>query len=156
MVDGLLDVATADAAYAREFTPAQSLVVQALARADPPTLDQAGQNDSDDSGETDATAISYHEARAMRERYEALLSKAEYLKTIGSLVDAESVRRAAFTTGRQSMQSIMALKSRLDPLLSTEPDAHKRSLIWDRELRQICTEMAAGRENAINSVMTEH
>ena len=109
----------------------------------------------EDGGQSDNTET-YAAARTVRERYEALLSKAEYLKTIGNLVDAEAVRRAAFTTGRQAMQSIMSLRHRLDPLLSTEPDAHKRGLIWDKELRQICTEMAAGRENAINSVMTAH
>ena len=109
----------------------------------------------EDGGQSDNTET-YAAARTVRERYEALLAKAEYLKTMGSLVDAEAVRRAAFNTGRQAMESVMALRHRLDPLLSTEPDAHKRGLIWDKELRQICTEMAAGRENAINSVMTEH
>ena len=105
----------------------------------------------EDGGQSDNTET-YAAARTVRERYEALLSKAEYLKTIGNLVDAEAVRRAAFTTGRQAMQSIMSLRHRLDPLLAGESDPAKRAAIWDKELRQICSEMARGRENAVNSV----
>ena len=94
----------------------------------------------------------FQKARAASETERAILLRLEREKLEGSLVDAESVRRAAFTVGRQSMQSVMALKYRLDPLLSSESDSNKRAQIWDRELRQICSEMASARADAVQTV----
>lgn len=126
--DGKLDVAEADAAC-QNLDPARSRIVEAL--------EEVRHADTAD----DATD-SYQAARHTHAKYLALAAKAEYLKTIGALVDAEAVRKIAFTSSRQAMQSIMAIRHRIDPMLAGESDEAKRSAIWDTELRAICSEIA--------------
>ena len=116
------------------------------------TPDESGPDMPDDANFFEK----FQKARAESEAERAKILRFEREKMEGSLVDAAAVRRAAFTVGRQSMQSVMALRFRLDPLLAGESDPARRAVIWEAELRALCDGMARGRENAIISVMTEH
>ena len=88
-------------------------------------------------------------ARAEAEAERATLLRIEREEKEGLVCDAEAVRKASFNTSRPAMSAIMNLRFRIDPLLMGEPDAAKRSEIWDLELRAVCDEIIRSSDAAI-------
>jgi DNA-binding transcriptional ArsR family regulator len=60
----------------------------------------------------------------------------------GEPFQAAAVRQRAFRCARTGRDGAMAIQYRLGPLLAAETDPAKRAEMWDRELRQLCEELA--------------
>lgn len=84
--------------------------------------------------------VSFAEARARREHYQALKAQREYEQLVGMLADTASVRRVATAAGTAIRTAIEALWDRLAPEVApvTDPDAvqailqsHGESLLLD-------------------------
>jgi len=88
-----------------------------------------------------ATIGSYSEQRALLTSYKAQLAKIELDKASGAVIDAETVKREAFSTARRVRDSILNLPDRIAPLVATADDVHAIRTILDTELRKALTEL---------------
>lgn len=78
----------------------------------------------------------YEQARTERMLWLARQSQLNYERGSGKLVDAESVRQAAFEKARLVRDSLLNISARISPLLAAEKDTKKVHEILDREIRQ--------------------
>ena len=90
----------------------------------------------------DRIGKTFAEARAVKERYAALKSKAEYEQMIGKLVDAEDVRRAALDAGAWFRARIETLPDQLAAELAPETDPARCHAILADHLHQLLAELA--------------
>jgi hypothetical protein len=88
-----------------------------------------------------ADALSYQDARAMKERFLALQAKADYERSIAELVPAADIRIAGLNLGTLLRTSLEGLPDRLSAELAalSEPEAIRARLVEHVEdlLRQI-------------------
>jgi len=89
------------------------------------------QDDDDTFG-----AAQYSKARAVREHYQARLSKLEYEEKIGSLVSKDEVKIATFNAHRSMRDAMLNLPDRLAAMLAAETDAAKCYEILATEIRK--------------------
>ena len=104
--------------------------------------DQQKQNESLQVFDDDDGLPSYSQSRAVKESYLAKLKKLEYEKERGSLIDAEEVKRNAYTSGKLVQQKMLAIPDRLAGQLAgmTDVSAIKRVLV--DEIRYALSEVA--------------
>lgn len=69
--------------------------------------------------------LSYADARAVRENYQARLAKLLYEEKMGRLVDSETVERQAFEMGRLVRQAVMTVPDRYGHELAAETDVNR-------------------------------
>jgi hypothetical protein len=89
----------------------------------------------------------YTESRARAEFERANLLALERRQRAGELLDAAEVRREAFALARTVRDGMLALPSRVAPLLAAESDPNKCGLILRAEIEHVLTALAdAGSE----------
>lgn len=85
----------------------------------------------------------YAQSRAIREAYEARLSKLEFEVKTGKLINADEVRVAAFNVGRITRDKLMGLPDRVSSILSGLSDSHEIHKLLSAEIRLICEELSS-------------
>lgn len=92
--------------------------------------------------------LSYADARAVRENYQARLSKLAYEERMGRLVDSETVRRQAFELGRLLRSAVLVIPDRISHELAAEGDSNKVHLKLSQALiealEQVANDPSAG------------
>ena len=89
---------------------------------------------------------SYQEARAIKEALGARMARLEYEERLGQLVSAKEVRREAFRRGRTLRDRLMALPSRVGPLMAAELSAKGVRALLDREIRAVLDDVLGKEE----------
>lgn len=94
----------------------------------------------------------YLQSRAIREAYEARLSKLDYEVRTGKLVNVDEVKVVAFNTARMARDKLMNMPDRLAPLLAGISDSHEIHRLLSAEVRLICEELSndASKSNRSN------
>ena len=89
----------------------------------------------------DSASVSFAQSRAVREALSARILRLEYDEKVGTLVDAEEARTAAFNTGRRTRELLQAIPDRIAPELEgrTREDIHR---LLSEEIRRICEEVS--------------
>jgi hypothetical protein len=82
------------------------------------------------------SGLSFHEARTLKERYNAALLKIELDEKTGVLVKAEQVRISAFNQARQVRDSLLNISDRISPILAAEKDQMRVAELLTAEIRQ--------------------
>lgn len=141
--DGTIDVAKADAAWARNTNQAQQ---RKPAKHSAPQRQQTRNHVDAESGAGGTTPINngpdFAQSRAVKEAYNARLAKLEYEEKSGALVRVDSVKVAWFNVLRVLRDRMLNLPARLAPMLATETDAKRVRELLDTELRQILNDAA--------------
>jgi hypothetical protein len=91
---------------------------------------------------SDRVPSNYAAARAVRETYLARLSKLEYERASGKLVDVDEVRAAVFQKARTTRDGMMAIPSRVAPILAALTDPAKIHDVLLEEIRRVCFELS--------------
>jgi len=138
--DGLVDVEASQALLAAASDPDKEGVRQRHAR----NRQSAGAGDATKASQNDSTYQLLTKHRAAAEYNRAELLRLELEEKEERLVDSEVVRRRAMQLARKAREAIMNLRHRIDPELMAETDSAKRAVIWDRELRAACEDLARG------------
>lgn len=96
-------------------------------------------------GEIDSAAesISMADARAMKERYLALMAKLEYEMESGKLIEAEDARRAAFAAARKARDMLLTMADRLAPVVAGLSDQFQCHQAITAEVRRVCDELSS-------------
>jgi hypothetical protein len=84
----------------------------------------------------------YYIARAVRERYQAMLAKLEYEERTGKLVSAEEVRAKAFAAGRRLRDRLQTMADRVATLTAATSDRAKCHRIVMAEVNRALDELA--------------
>ena len=145
MREGTIDIAEADAACLEHLNPARSSVISSIPvpAPAPAAATPAAPTQNAEPADTADMPISYHAARTMREKYEALGAKAEYLQTLGELVEAAPLQQASRELGREVRDALLNIAARIAPLVAAETDPRKVDEMLTQELRQVCDHLAA-------------
>jgi hypothetical protein len=69
--------------------------------------------------------LSYADARAVRENYQARLAKLLYEEKMGRLVDSETVEKQAFEAGRLVRQAVLTVPDRYGHELAAETEVNR-------------------------------
>ncbi len=86
---------------------------------------------------TEVKGPTYAQSRAIREAYQAQLSKLDFQERSGQLLLAADVRREAFMQGRRIRDTILAIPDRYAAVLAAETDEVKIKQFLERELRKL-------------------
>ena len=101
-----------------------------------PTL--ASQPRGGDAG-TDTLA----DARAMKEKYLALMARLEYELESGKLIESEAASRAAFSAARKARDMLLTIADRLAPVVAGLSDQFECHRVITSEVRRVCDELSA-------------
>lgn len=129
------------------------ITVNANGKIDPKKADREWEANTDPSrnaprNDAEASTASGHglppyaQSRAIREAYEARLSKLEYEVKTGKLVNADEVRVAAFNIGRMTRDKLIGLPDRVSSILAGISDSHEIHRLLSAEIRLICEELS--------------
>ena len=77
----------------------------------------------------------YSQSRAVKEAYQARLSRLIYEEKKGSLVNVDEVKFEAFRRARMARDQILAVPDRVAPILAAEDDEDRIQEILESELR---------------------
>ena len=125
--DGKIDSAHADIQWARNTE-----------RHAPPVA-QRGQ-DEDDGGAFGGSQ--YTKARAVREHYQARLTKIDYEERVAKLVPKDAVEVAAYNTFRQFRDHMLNIPDRIAAMVAAESEAARCYEIIAVEIRRALNEFA--------------
>jgi hypothetical protein len=155
--DGSIDVAKSDAAWERNTNPAQQRkpdpvpVKPATAPnkpAPPPNLPtppvrQPTQRPAEpEPGPSAAGMPNYQMSRAVRETYNAKLTRLDYEERTGKLLNAEDVAKEAFAMARRVRDRLLNIPSRMASVLASETDSKAIELLLSQELRIALEELS--------------
>lgn len=101
-------------------------------------------DDADDVVFVDGEAMPLGKAKALKETYLARLRKLEFEVKSGTLVDAETVKKAVFDLSRQDRDSWANWPARVSPLMAAElgVDQVKLAVVLEKYVRQQLAERA--------------
>lgn len=88
------------------------------------------------------------QSRAVREAFQARLSKLEYERAVGKVVDADRVKADAFKVARQVRDSLLNIPDRVAAELAAETNAARVHARLSAELRQVLAGLAASSQAA--------
>lgn len=154
LVDGKVDVSTADRDWPANTNPGQLAVnSQAAAMQSDPEAgleapedgDEGTQNGGAGGEQKPSTTAQYGAARAIREGYAARRAKIDYEKEIGQLVDVDAVRAAAFKLARTARDSLLSMPDRIAPILAGESNQFEVHRIMSEEIRRVCNDIASAK-----------
>ena len=77
----------------------------------------------------------YSQSRAVKEAYQARISRLIYEEKKGSLVNVNEVKFEAFRRARMARDQILAVPDRVAPILAAEDDEDRIQEILESELR---------------------
>lgn len=87
-------------------------------------------------------AASFADARAHREKYQALLAQLDYEERAGKLIDAEVARTAAFKVAREARNALLELPDRLAAELAGIDSQFECHKLLTTEIRLVCDQLA--------------
>jgi hypothetical protein len=90
-------------------------------------------------GQRVSAAPSYAQSRAIREAYQARLSKLEFEEKSGRLVEIEKVKAEAFKVARMVRDGLLNLPDRISHELAHETDPARAHKLLSDEIRMILT-----------------
>lgn len=90
-----------------------------------------------------AGADTLADARALKEKYLALMAKLEYELESGQLIEAESAKRAAFSAARKARDMLLTVADRLAPVVAGLADQFECHRVITAEVRRVCDELSA-------------
>jgi hypothetical protein len=130
--DGKIDAAQADIQWARNT------------EKHAPPVTQRGQQDDDDGGAMAGSfgGSQYTKARAVREHYQARLTKIEFEERVGKLVSKDEVEVAAFNKFRQFRDHMLNIPDRIAAMVAAESEAARCYEIIAIEIRKALNEFA--------------
>lgn len=104
--------------------------------------DQGNEPDVQQHATTVSAAPSYAQSRAIREAYQARLSKLEFEEKSGKLIDANEVKVRAFRMARNARDALMTLPDRLAPILASSTDVHEVHKLLLEDIERMCKRIA--------------
>jgi len=107
-----------------------------------PYAPASGRRTDDDEDGSGFSASQYTKARAVREHYQARLSKLEYEEKVGSLVSKAEVTAAAFNKFREFRDHLLNIPDRIAAMLAAETEAAKCYEILAVEIRKSLNDFA--------------
>lgn len=157
--DGSIDQFKADAAWERNTNPAQQRkpdpvpVMPAPAPDKPvpvpppnppaPSVRQSIQRPAEqEPGPSAAGAPNYQISRAVRETYNAKLTRLDYEERTGKLLNAEDVAKEAFAVARRVRDRLLNIPSRMASVLASETDSKAIERLLSQELRIALEELS--------------
>ena len=128
-------------------------------KIDPAIADQEWEANTDQSrnpsraakaaeGDAEATSSSvgglppYAQSRAIREAYEARLSKLDFEVKSGKLISADEVRVVAFNAARMARDKMLGLPDRVSSILAGINDGNEINRLLSAEIRLMCEELS--------------
>ena len=81
-------------------------------------------------------------SRAVRETYNAKLTRLDYEERTGKLLNAEDVAKEAFALARRVRDRLFNIPSRMASVLASETDSKAIELLLSQELRIALEELA--------------
>jgi hypothetical protein len=136
---GKIDPEVADREWALNTDPAQ--------QRDTEQAQEAPQGRQVGPRERDASAVgvpSYSQSRAIKEAYQARISKLQFEEMTGKLVSSDAVKVEAFRRARMTRDQILSVPDRVAPVIAAESDERKVREILDTELRNALEVLADG------------
>lgn len=155
--DGTINPSMADAAWERNTNPAQQrkpdpvpVPLQVPVKpATPPTappappVRQPFQRPAEAEPVPNAAgAPNYQISRAVRETYNAKLTRLDYEERTGKLLNAEDVAKEAFALARRVRDRLLNIPSRMASVLASETDSKSIEALLSQELRIALEELA--------------
>ncbi|MEO5363840.1 MAG: hypothetical protein H7838_09495 [Magnetococcus sp. DMHC-8] len=87
-------------------------------------------------------APNYQISRAVRETYNAKLTRLEYEEKTGKLLNAEEVAKEAFALARRVRDRLLNIPSRMASVLASETDSKTIEALLSQELRIALEELS--------------
>ena len=149
--DGTIDPVKADAAWERNTSPAQQrkpdptppTPVPVPAKPSAPPVRQPTQRPAEsDAGPSTTGMPNYQMSRAVRETYNAKLTRLDYEERTGKLLNAEDVAKDAFAVARRVRDRLLNIPSRMASVLASETDSKAIERLLIQELRVALEELA--------------
>ncbi|MEO5333838.1 MAG: hypothetical protein H7839_17635 [Magnetococcus sp. YQC-5] len=158
--DGTIDPSGADAAWERNTSPAQQrkpapapIPVKSAPVSDkpaptptnppvPPVRQPPQRPAEPEAGPSTAGMPNYQMSRAVRETYNAKLTRLEYEEKTGKLLNAEDVAKEAFALARRVRDRLLNIPSRMASVLASETDSKAIELLLSQELRIALEELS--------------
>ncbi|MBF0399659.1 MAG: hypothetical protein HQL90_02710 [Magnetococcales bacterium] len=151
--DGTIDPAKANVAWERNTSPAQQRKPEpVLVRPAPdptpakpplPSVRQPSQRPAEqDAGPSVAGMPNYQMSRAVRETYNAKLTRLDYEERTGKLLNAEDVAKEAFALARRVRDRLLNIPSRMASVLASETDSKTIEAMLSQELRIALEELS--------------
>ena len=156
--DGTVDPASADTAWERNTNPAQqrkAAPIPAMPVAPPvrhtpvptmplsPPIRQPTQRPAEpDAGPSTVGMPNYQMSRAVRETYNAKLTRLDYEERTGKLLNAEDVAKDAFAVARRVRDRLLNIPSRMASVLASETDSKAIERLLIQELRVALEELS--------------
>lgn len=121
---------------------------------------QAPSQRPSESPETDRVAMTYQQARAVKERYLALQAKADYERLIGRLVEVEQVKLGATEVGTILRVTLENMADQLAQQLVAVPDYERIYALlvenFERLLADISGQLEAAIDNEVKRETRSH
>ena len=158
--DGTINQSKADAAWEKNTSPAQQRKADPVPAKHAPVLDrpvpvlsdnlppappvrQTTQRPADsDAGPSTAGMPNYQISRAVRETYNAKLTRLDYEERTGKLLNAEDVAKEAFAVARRVRDRLLNIPSRMASVLASETDSKAIERLLIQELRVALEELS--------------
>ncbi len=152
-VDGTIDPAKANVAWERNTSPAQQRKPEPVpvnpapaptpAKSALPPVRQSPQRPTEpEPGPSAAGAPNYQISRAVRETYNAKLTRLDYEERTGKLLNAEDVAKDAFALARRVRDRLLNIPSRMASVLASETDSKMIEAMLSQELRIALEELS--------------
>lgn len=94
----------------------------------------------------------YWNSKARREKAEAIMAELRAAELAHQLVSVERVRAASMRMSRMLRDSLLAIPSRLAPIMATESDSHKIEQALTEALRRALNDIAGMTANDIEQM----
>ncbi len=158
--DGTIDPAKANVAWERNTSPAQQRKPDPVpapvkpapvsdkpastpAKPPAPPVRQPPQRPAEpEAGPSTAGMPKYQMSRAVRETYNAKLTRLEYEEKTGKLLNAEDVAKDAFALARRVRDRLLNIPSRMASVLASETDSKAIEALLSQELRIALEELS--------------
>ena len=153
--DGSIDAVKSDAAWDRNTSPAQQRKTEpgpvrpilptpvVLPNPPAPPVRQPTQRPAEqEPGPSAAGAPNYQISRAVRETYNAKLTRLDYEERTGKLLNAEDVAKEAFAVARRVRDRLLNIPSRMASVLASETDSKAIERLLSQELRIALEELS--------------
>ncbi|MBF0127119.1 MAG: hypothetical protein HQM02_07895 [Magnetococcales bacterium] len=95
-----------------------------------------------ETGPSGTAAPNYQVSRAIRETYNAKLTRLDYEERMGKLMKAEDVAADAYETARRVRDRLLGIPSRMSAVLASETDSKAIERLLDQELRIALEELS--------------
>jgi hypothetical protein len=143
--DGRLDADVADADWIRNTAPRPQTSAKPAKAAAPPQIGhhhtEVPRREPSDPPKLES-GLEYSKARAVREGYQARLTKLDYEERSGKLVSADEVQVSAFNRFRQFRDGMLNIPDRLAAVLAAEGDPSRVHELLATEIRKALLEFA--------------